>query len=60
MANVAFVFPDRQFVTPRLETVIKGTTLMAVMKHLESEVKHGRWGSVVTRDITVEEAYQCQ
>lgn len=33
---------------------------MEVMKHLENEVKHGRWGSVVARDVKVEEAYKAQ
>ena len=60
VANVGFVYPDKQFVTPRLETVIKGTTLMEVMRHLREQVKAGRWGSVVERDIAVEEAYKAQ
>jgi len=55
-ANIAFIF-GREFATPRLETVIEGTTLKKCLIYLEQLKKEGIIDTISFRDISKEEAY---
>ena len=40
VANIAFIF-GKQFATPRFETVIKGTTIIKLLKYIEHLKEEG-------------------
>lgn len=55
-ANIAFIF-GREFASPRLETVIEGTTLKKCLIYLQQLREEGVIDKISFRDISREEAY---
>ena len=55
IANIAFIFA-KEFATPRFETVIKGTTIIKLLKYIEQLKEEGLIEKISFRDIKIEEA----
>lgn len=60
VANIAFVFEDGEFATPRFETVIKGTTVTKCIERIKELIGENKLKKYSLRDITLEEAYKAK
>ena len=54
--NIAFVFPNQKLVLSKSETVSEGELTKRVLQYMNNEVKEGRWGEVIQKDVMTDEA----
>lgn len=59
IANVVFVFKNGDFVIPKLEKILKGTTLMECLNYIqENLIKTGQIKQIVQMDIRPSDVYK--
>eukprot|EP01017_Pseudomicrothorax_dubius_P046386 TRINITY_DN8165_c0_g1_i6.p1 TRINITY_DN8165_c0_g1~~TRINITY_DN8165_c0_g1_i6.p1 ORF type:complete len:288 (-),score=64.12 TRINITY_DN8165_c0_g1_i6:180-1043(-) len=59
LANVGLVNHRKEFLTPKLDNALQGTTLVRCLEHMEKTLlKEGKLAKIEFKDITPEEAYE--